>query len=106
MVKIAKGEVAEKYLVVRITMNGPNMVAGNQDLSMFGVMKRSPGQDELHDQLRKQVLEKGQELPVRPGRTGHRFKAYFYGMYKGRTGGNDGHIIKINPEHVLPMEEW
>ena len=103
--KMMRGEVAEKHLVVQIALTGTVMLATNQDKSMVGLLLRSPGQEEVYDQLMKQVMEKGQEMPASP--SGARcFKAYFYGMYKKRTEGNDGHKIKINPEQVLPMEEW
>ena len=105
MAKLTMGEVAEKYLVVKIHVDGPSMVACNQDLSIIGLLLRSPGQEEVYDQLRKQVVEKGQEVPVCPGMA-RCFKAFFYGLYKGRTEGDDGHKIEINPEQVLPMDKW
>ena len=104
LAKMTKGEVAEKYLVVEINA-GLYMAARNQDLSMVGYLLRIPGQEEVYDQLRKQVVEKGQEMPLVPG-LARRFKAFFYGLYKGRTEGDDGHKIDINPEQVLPMEKW
>ena len=104
-VKILRGEVAEKHLVVKIVVSGTVMIASNQDDSMLGHLLRSPGQEEVYDQLMKQAMDKGQEMPASP--SGARFfMAFFYGMYKKRTEGNDGHKIKINPEQVLPMEEW
>ena len=105
MIKMTKGKVTEKYLIVKITVTGLVMMANILDLTINDPLLRSPGQEELYDQLRKQVLEKGQELPALPGES-KKFKAFFFGMYKGRTDGGDGHRIKINPEQVLPMREW
>ena len=105
LIKMTKGEVTEKNLVVRIIVTGPMMMANNVNLTINDPVLRSHGQEEVYDHLRKQVVEKGQEVPVFPGKA-RRFKAYFYGLYKGRTEGDDGHKIKINPEQVLPMEKW
>ena len=102
---ITQGEVVKKNFAVKIEVCDVTMSAWSKDLTVFGLLLRIPGQEEVYDQLRRQVLDQGQEVPRARKTSGKKYKAFFYSIYKGMSG-EGKHRLEINPEQLLPMEAW
>jgi hypothetical protein len=56
------------------------VIVSNQDVSVYGELERSPGQEGVYDELMKDVQEHG----VKFGSRGI-YRASYYALYKGTT---------------------
>ena len=88
--------------ILVLNMNANSMSVANEDDAVLGKLDRSPGQEELYDKVRKEVIERGLRLEV-AGTTV--YTGCYYTIYKGLCG-DGGHKLEINPDRMQPMAIW
>ena len=79
------GEAYKKNFVVKIGVNSKtrSMTVGNEDDGVLGNLDRSPGQQEVYDRVREEVMEKGVKIE---GDGTFGYTGCFYALYKGLCG--------------------
>ena len=94
-------EVPKKNFVVKITVNSKteSMFVENEDDGLLSWLDRSPGQEELYDRVREEVMEKGVKMDYDGAFI---YSGCYYALYKGLCG-DGGHKLEINPDRMQPM---
>ena len=101
-------EASQKNFVVKIgaIMEDPyGMSVRNKVDKFLGNLERSPGQEEVFDKVRKEVMEKGVKKEGAHVDWTTSFFGCYYALYKGPSG-KGGHKLEINPDKMQPFELW
>ena len=93
-------EASTQNFVVKIaaTMDIEFMPVVSKDDGYLGRLYRLPGQEELYDKMRKEVIERGVKWEGL-------YAGCYYALYKGPIE-NGGHNLEINPDKMQPMATW
>ena len=95
-----------KFMVkLGVIMEGHSITVRNEKDGFLGHLDRAPGQEEVYDKVRKEVVLKGvgAEGAYVNGTTS--FFGCYYALYKGPND-EGGHKLEINPDKMQPMELW
>jgi hypothetical protein len=73
----------------------------NEDNRVFGKLKRTRGQQDVYDKLRREVPRQGIEMK----KGNNIYKAFYFVIDKGATE-DGGHRLEMNVEKPVTMEDW
>ena len=98
------GEVYKKNFVVKIGVNckTESMFVRNEEDGLLGRLERSPGQEEVYDRVREEVVKKGLKMELDGSFI---YTGCYYTIYKGLCG-DGGHMLEINLDRMQPMTVW
>ena len=74
----------------------------NEDLSVVGVLNRKQSSKKFFDKMKREVLEKGTEIPE--GDPGI-MEAFFHVIYMEGSPAQ-GHRLKINLDQIISVKQW
>ena len=95
-----------KFVVMLgVMLEGQSISVQNENDGFLGNLNRSPGQEEVYDKVREEVVQKGVRADGAYMNGTTSFFGCYYALYKGPTE-EGGHKLDINPDKMQPMELW
>ena len=79
---------------IQVPFKGPKLIVYIKERSLYGLLERSKGGEELYDLLVKKIKEEGVDD----------YKGFFYAIYTKNNSMEN--ILEINPFNILPVEKW
>ena len=77
-----------------------SMFVRNEEDGILGKLDRSPGQEEVYDRVREEVVKKGLKMELDGNFI---YTGCYYTIYRGWDG---GHKLEINLDRIQPMMVW